>query len=244
MKKTLLTAFTLSLIALLISGCAGTGVSSEIVRTINVNGKGEIRLAPDIARVNIGVRSQSREIAEAFEENNAAAEAILSKMESMGVDRSDLRTSNFSVYAQQDYPRPITEDIEDEVPEMQTTYVVENSVSVTVRDLDTLGDILSAVVAEGANTIYGVTFDIADPSAAREEARQIAISNAREQAEAIAGDAGVKLGDLHAISISEGEPVTIERAAAMEMAQGGGGVPIESGNLTIIVTANLSFQID
>jgi len=50
-----------------------------MVRTLNVSGSGEIRLEPDIARVNIGVRSQSQDIAEAFEENNAAAEAILSK---------------------------------------------------------------------------------------------------------------------------------------------------------------------
>ena len=241
MKKTLLSLGTLAIIALLISGCTAPSASSGMVRTLNVSGSGEIKLEPDIARVNIGVRSQSQEIAEAFEENNAAAEAILSKMESMGVERSDLRTSNFSVYAQQDYPRPISED---EPQEMQTTYVVENTVSVTVRNLDDLGDILSAVVAEGANTIYGVTFDIADPAEAREEARQLAIEDAKQQAQALAEAAGVKLGAIHTISINEGEPVTIERAAAMEMAQGGGGVPIETGNLTIRVTANLSFQID
>jgi len=241
MKKTLLSVLSLSLIALFISGCSVLSGSNEMLRSLNVTGNGDIRLSPDIARVNIGVQSKSPEIAEAFEANNVSAEAIISKMIAMGVEREDLQTSNFYVYAQEDYSRPFSED---EVPELQKTFVVENTVSVIVRDLDTLGDILSAAVAEGANTIYGVTFDISDRSAALVEARQLAIQDAKDQAQSIAEAAGVRLGEIHTISIYEGEPVTIERAAAMDMGIGGGGVPIEGGNLAILVTANLTFQID
>ena len=242
MKKNLLTIISVTVLAGLITGCASLSPGEKPTRTMNVSGTGRVDLQPDIARVNIGVRSQSAEVVDAFERNNADAESVIQTLVDMGIDRSDIQTRNFSIYQQQDQVRPMVEG-ENGGQETQTTYVVENTVSVTVRQLDTLGEVLSAVIAEGANTIHGVAFDIEDRDEAEAEARQLAIQDAQEKAQAIAEEAGVSLGQIRTINISQGGGVPIERAAAMEQPQGG-SVPISGGSLTVQVTANLSYEIE
>jgi len=239
MKKTILSATLLITLAALITSCAGTSTTSgnNTIRTIDVSGFGKVRIEPDIARVNIGVRSQSPEVTEAFTENSDIAESIIQTLIEMGIEQEDIQTRNFNIYQQQEPRR-------DEEEEPTTTYVVENTVAVTVRDLDSLGEVLSTMVSEGANTIHGVTFDIEDRETAIEEARQLAIEDAKSQAEAIAETAGVNLGDIRTINISrDGGPVPRVEYAE-EAAMGGGQVPISSGTMTIQVTANLSYDID
>lgn len=241
MKKTLLLVVATLTLAVLASACSPTPTvsSNEQLRTINVTGTGSVDLEPDLARVNIGVRSQSPDVAEALADNSANAESIIQSLVDMGIDEADIQTRNFNIYPQQDQ-RPLPEQEQEEQPTQ--TFVVENTVAVVVRDLNTLGDVLATVVEEGANTIHGVTFDIEDREAAIEEARQLAIEDAQAQAQAIAEAAGVNLGQIQSINI--GQNGAVPRAEfAMEEAVGG-GVPIAEGTLTIRMTANIRYLID
>ena len=242
MKKTLLSLALLTTLAAFITGCTGTLNTSDndTLRTIKVSGTGKVKLKPDIATVNIGVRSQSTEIIEAFRENSEIAENIIQKLIEMSVEQKDIQTRNFNIYQQQN-PR-----FNEEEEEPTTSYVVENTIAVIVRDLDALGEVLSTMVSEGANTIHGITFDIEDREAAVEEARQLAIEDAKSQAEAIADAAGVKLGEVRSINIDQNGGITprLAFAVAEEAAIGGGDVPISSGSLTIQVTANFVYDID
>jgi uncharacterized protein YggE len=237
MKKTFLSISLLLTLAALISGCAGTTNTPNTTRTLDVSGVGKVKIKPDIAYVNIGVRSQSPEVMEAFTENSEIAENIIQKLLTMGIEQKDIQTRNFNIYQQQE-PRFEMEE------ETRTSYVVENTVAVVVRDLDALGEVLSTMVSEGANTIHGVSFDIEDREAAIEEARQLAIQDAKSQAEAIADAAGVKLGDIRKISINQNGGITPRVEFAEEAAMGSGAVPISSGTMTVQVTANLSYDID
>ena len=241
MKKTLLTLSLFVTIAAFITGCAGTftTASNDTLRTINATGTGKIKIKPDIAHINIGVRSQSPEIIEAFRENSEIAENIIQKLIEMGVEQKDIQTRNFNIYQQQE-PRPFEGE-----EEPTTSYVVENTVSVVVRDLDSLGEVLSTVVAEGANTIHGISFDIEDREAAVEEARKLAIEDAKSQAEAIADAAGIKLGKIRSIGINQnGGMMPRYDFPVEEAAMGAGEVPVSSGTLTIQVTANFTYDID
>lgn len=238
MKKTILSVTLLIALAALISGCAsGTTTSGNAAaRTIDVAGVGKVKIEPDLANVNIGVRSQSPEVIEAFNENSEIAENIIQTLMDMGIEQEDIQTRNFNIYQQQEQ-RPGQE-------EPTINYVVENTVFVTVRDLDSLGEVLSVMVSEGANTIHGVTFDIENRETAIEEARQLAIEDAKAQAEAIAETAGVNLGDIYSINISQGGGAVPRVEYAEDAAFGAGEVPISSGSMTIQVRANLSFYID
>lgn len=239
MKKGFLSRLTFLVLALLIGGCAPISSKNNEIHMLNVNASGTVEMEPDIARVSIGVRSQDFNASDALLYNQKHAEAIMETLMGLGVAVEDIQTRNFSITTQK--PSRVTNEGNDSAQ----TFVVDNTVNVTVRDLTLLGEILSAVVAEGANTIYGVTFDIEDKESAFEEARQIALADAQKQAEAIAEAAGVKLGAIHSIHITENNSAFSKvEAFAMEAPAGRGAVPISSGSLTIRVTVDLSYELD
>jgi uncharacterized protein YggE len=243
MKKTLLSVVLTLLVAALVASCSPQTTSTDTqTRTLNVTGTGTIDLEPDLARVNIGVRSEADNVAEALEDNNDNIQAVVQRMQDLGVAAEDIQTRNFNIYPQQNN-RPMPEGEEPSLQPAQT-FVVENTVSVTVRDLDSLGEVLAAVVSEGANTIYGVAFDVEDRETAIEQARQMAIEDAQSNAQAIAEAADVTLDAIQSININEnsGAPIFREELAA-EMPQGG-SVPISGGTLTIRVSASLTYEIN
>ena len=124
------------------------------------------------------------------------------------------------------------------------SYVVDNTVSVTVRDLNNLGSLLDTVVRAGANNINNIVFDVSDKSAALSEARLLAIQSARSQAEELATAAEVELGDLVNLYVYQvGSPI-----AQYEKGMGGyvgaeSSVPVAAGQLTIRVEASLAYEI-
>jgi len=241
MRKKALPMIAILILALFITGCVSASSIGSEGRTLNASATGTVELEPDIARVNIGVRSQSPDAAEALMYNQRDAEAIIKTLIDLGVAQEDIQTRNFSIYAQQSQP---PRDEEEENGSTQT-FVVENTVAVTIRDLDSLGEILSALVQEGANTIYGVAFDIQDEEAAKEQARQQAMQNAQSQAEAIAEAAGIELAAIQSISIDQsGTALSKSQVMAMEAPLGGGDVPISSGTLTVSVTVYMVYEIN
>ena len=123
-------------------------------------------------------------------------------------------------------------------------FVVENTVYVTVRKLDQLGEILDAVVRSGANTINGISFDVTDKSTAQAQARDMAIQNAQAEAAAIATTAGVKLGALQSVNVNvNSSTVPMYDAKGVGGMQTVGTVPVAAGQLLIVVDAYVVYEI-
>jgi len=233
--------FSLILVSLMVFGLLAAcspntaPTAPENVRSMNVNGIGRVTLVPDIATINIGVRTEDEVVTDALEGNTAQANAISEVLQDLGVASEDIQTSNFNVYPSERYD-PMTGQVEGRF------FVVENTVNVKVRDLSSLGEVLSAVVEAGANNIYGINFNVDDRDAAVAEARQLAIDDARANAEAIANDAGVQLGDLISINVSSGSsPITYYDAKGGAYAES--AVPVAAGTLTISMEAYLTYEI-
>jgi uncharacterized protein YggE len=237
-NKIILLSF-LAILSLILSAC-GTAYAQEAVpeplRTINVTGTGEVILTPDIAYVSIGVRSEGEDAAKAVVENNAKSEAVIEALTDAGVDEKDIQTTNFNIYPQQQY--------DDQGNIQDTFYIVENSVRVTVRDLDNIGELLNAAVEAGANSINGVQFDVEDDESAQSDARQAAVEDAQTQAEELAEAAGVGIGRVQSIATYGGYPVPLYEG------KGGAGpmtvaaeVPISPGQLMLTVDVNVVYLI-
>jgi uncharacterized protein YggE len=207
-------------------------------RTITVVGEGKISLEPDIARVTIGVETMRPTVLEASAENRETLEAVLEALRAQGIAEEDIQTSGFSIFAERYGP-------EGPLPEGEVQYRVSNNVAVTIRDLDNVGTILDATIEAGANNIYGVQFDLDDPSTVESEARQLAVEDAQAKATDLAGLTGVELGEI--ISVSEVIGVSggfyagnfSEQARAL----GGGGAPIAPGQLDLIMQLQLVYAI-
>lgn len=240
-KKVILIAAVLVMAAL--AACApaadgGSLAAGEASPQISVVGVGQVYVAPDIATINVGVRSQADSVAEALEQNNAQSNAIKDTLMAQGVDEQDIQTASFNVYPQSDY------DFQGIIT--RTYFSVENNVFVTVRDLGQLGATLDAVAKSGANNIYGISFDVQDKSEAQSTTRGLAVASARQQAQELAEAAGVQLGEIVSISTYSSYPMPYYDYG---MGLGGGAasyaeaVPIASGQMQITSEVNMVFTI-
>lgn len=234
--------------ALVLSACAGTAAAQadsqstdngQTERTITVNGTGKVVIDPDIAYVTIGVHTENKDATKAVSDNNTKSTAVKDALIALGVDEKDIQTTNFSIYPQQQYDpqgRPTGE----------INYVVDNSIYVTVRDLDKIGEILDAAIQAGANSIYGIQFDVADRSKALSEARKLAVENAQIQAQELAEAAGVALGPVKTIStFAEQTPVPVYQGGlggGMAMAEAA-SVPVSSGQMVLTTNVNMVYEI-
>ena len=242
MKHRLFGILSAILVLAVMASCAPQAASAkEITRQINASGVGEVALIPDLAYINLGVRSQAEEVSEAFRQNNEQAQNISQALTQLGVDANDIQTSAFNIYPQQFYgPQgPIG-------PEDQgtTVYVVENTVYVTVRDLQNLSTLLDAVINAGANNINGINFDVSNKAEAEKEARRLAVENAKARAVELAELTGVELGEPIMINVySSGTPVPLYEGKYL----GSGGLaeqaPISAGQLTLRVNADIAYEI-
>jgi uncharacterized protein YggE len=149
----------------------------------------------------------------------------------------DIQTSNFSVYTTQSYDKLTGQSL-------GSTYAVDNTVYVTVRDLPKLGSLLNTAVGAGANNINSITFDVADKTEAMAQARQKAMENASSLASELAQNAGVKLGEIQNVSYADTSSIPYPYG------MGGGGssapassVPIQPGKTQISVTVSVTYTI-
>lgn len=248
-KKTLILS-SMIILALFLTACgsiaAQPGVTSvlaadddeKVFRTLSVSGTGRATLTPDIAYVTIGVHTEGKDASQAVAQNNSDTQAVIDTLEAAGVDEKDIKTTNFSIYPQQQYD-------DQGKPTGDITYIVNNSVYVTVRDLDAIGDILNAAVKSGANAISGIQFDVEDKTEALAEAQEAAVANAEAQAENLAQAAGLELGEIQSIN-TFGGAIPFPKydgigggAAVMEAA----AVPVSPGQMIISVEVSMVYAI-
>lgn len=211
------------------------------LRTVSVTGNGQVFLVPDVAYVYIGVHSQSENVTEALSQNTEQGKAVSDALKKLGVEAKDIQTTSFNIYPQQQY-EPNSGKV------TSTIYMIDNTVYVTVRDLEKLGELLDAVVRSGANSINGINFDVVDKETAMSEARGLAISNARKQAEELAKASGVTLGDVQMITTSSAGTAFTPKESYYGMGGGGGmaasaPVPVSQGQLVLTVDVALMYLI-
>jgi len=241
MKNRSIIVAAVALLALVISACGPTTINQEApanIRTLSVTGSGQAILTPDIAYIYVGVHTEKPSAAEAVTENNGQTQKVIQALRDFGIDAKDIRTTNFSIWPMDKY------DPSSGLPTGEKTYAVDNTVYVTVRDLDKLGDLLDTVIAAGANTVNSVQFDVADKSEALKQARADAVKDAKAQAESLASAAGMTLGEVQSISFYD-----VPAYPVMDGRGGGGNavaeaaVPIQPGQLTFTVSVNISYAI-
>ncbi|MFH2102765.1 MAG: SIMPL domain-containing protein [Chloroflexota bacterium] len=225
-------------IILVLSACAPAATSSsETTRTMAITGNGTVYLTPDIAYIYIGVHTEDADVAASVDANNAQAQAVVDALQGMGVAANDIQTSNFSVWASQQYD-PMTGLMTGVV------YMVDNTVYVTVRELDNLGELLNTAIDAGANNINSIQFDVADKTAALAQARQLAVENAGDLAGELAQVSGVELGEIQYIGYSDYYPTPYY---GYGMGGGGGGsemsAPINPGQIQLTVTVSITYAI-
>jgi uncharacterized protein YggE len=218
---------------------APRSTSPQPQRSITVVGSGKVSLVPDVATINVGAEARSSSVSDAKATVDAQMTAITAALQELSVAEKDIQTSHYGIHYEQE-PFPPAGRVGAESADEQGAYRVSNMLRVTVRDVEQAGDVLDAVVAAGANQVYGVTFTVSDDSEWQSEARAEAVANAQARAEELATLAGVELGDVLTISeVIGGGPVPM---AFAERAMGGGG-GIAPGEMEMSTQVQVTFAI-
>lgn len=200
---------------------------------VTVTGEATVEAAPDMATISLGVTTEGQTAAEAMTANSKALQAVVERLKAAGIEDRDLQTSNLSLN-----PNWVGYD-SGSTPKI-AGYVASNMLNVRVRALDGLGSVLDASIADGANTLNGISFELAQPRPALDEARKAAVADARARAALLIEAAGGTLGKIVSITENSGYsspmPMFKSDAAAAQ-------VPVAAGQIGLSASVTISFEI-
>ena len=194
---------------------------------IVASGRGEIKVSPDRASIQISVQTRAATAALAASQNATRLQAVLGALRSLGLTNDQLSTINYNVYPEQRYEQGKEPEI--------IAYNVTNTILADVRTLSQVGPVIDAALAHGANMITSLQFYASNIEAARRTAIAQAIEKARSDADAAARAAHGTLGTLLEITIGSYTPPPPVPMMAERMAAQKADTPINPSDETVAV---------
>jgi hypothetical protein len=224
----------LALLAPLTVQAQDSRAPNDAIPQISVSGRGEIKVSPDRATIQISVQTRASTAAAAGTENANKQQSVLTALRALGLGNDQLSTINYNVYPEQRYEQGKEPVI--------VAYNVTNTILVDVRKLNQVGPVIDAALAHGANMISSLQFYASNTEAARRSAIAIAIEKARADAEAAARAAHGSLGTLLGMDISAYSPPPPRPMMMMAKAAGQSDTPINPGDETLSVEVNTRWR--
>src|SRR3989344_2468805 len=188
--------------------------ATNIYQTVSFTGEGKIKATPDTARADLGLLTEGKDSITVQNENSEKMNAVIKFLKDKEkIADADIKTNNYSLSPKYDYVKGKS---------VLSGYILNQTITVTVRDLKKVGEVLDGAVSSGANRIDSVSLFLDKPEELKNKAREEAVKQAKEKAAAAAKIAGFRLGRL--VNFNEGfsgePPVFFESMAA----KGGGAV--------------------
>ncbi len=206
---------------------------AEAAGTLTVTGAATVTAVPDQATLSLGVTTTDATAAAAMAANNEAISAVIARLIAAKVADRDMQTTGLSVNPNWGNNAAGT------AQEIQG-YTASTTLTVRIAALDTAGAVLDAAIAEGANTLNGLTFDLSDPRPVEDAARKAAVADALARAQILAEAAGEHLGAI--LSITEGgggqQPMPMLYKAAADRA-----VPLAAGEVGVSAEVTIVWQL-
>lgn len=203
----------------------------------SVVGEAKVDVVPDTAIVEAGITvSNARSADSAESQITEVNNRIIAAMRDLGIEDTDLKTSNYSINPNYSY-------------EGRTQQIVgyngQASVTIKVRNTDQTSAVVTAATEAGANNVQGARFMIDDPQKFRNEARDKAIENAKEQAEVLSKKLRITLGRI--TNMSEGSTNDTPQYERVLMTKGmianSAEPEIVEGTQTVSSVVTLYFEI-
>ena len=201
-----------------------------------VIGEGSVHVAPDYAQIRGGVTTKGKTVKEATDANSKLMAAITAALLNAGVAQADIQTAQFSIQPVYAPPPPPNE------PKL-AGYSVSNQVTVTVRALGKVSDILDRMVDAGVTDVGNVSFLHSDPAKVLDQAREAAVADARRKAELYARASGFTLGRVAWLTEDTGLMPPVPMAKFRAQAAMAAPVPIAPGEDTLRVQITVGFDI-
>lgn len=204
-------------------------------RFVEVTGVGIVTQSPDLAHISFGMETQDQVAEHAAKQNKTQMSKLITTLKRLGIQSEDIQTQHYNVSPRYPDRRRETENLE------PIGYVVANTVRVTVRQLDRVGQTIDKAISAGASRVQHVTFDLSDPTHLRKQALKLAVENARSEAEALLDSTGGKLGPALRIQTQGGHHVA--KSERMMMGAARLDTPVEPGLLETRAHVVIAFEI-
>jgi hypothetical protein len=207
------------------------------VPQIAVTGRGEVKVSPDRATIQVSVQTRDATAAAAAAENATKQQSVMSALRALGFGNDQLSTINYNVYPEQRFD-PGKEPV-------IVGYNVTNTILVDVRKLSQVGPAIDAALSHGANMITSLQFYASNTDAARRVAIAAAIEKAHADAETAARAAGGSLGSLLEINVGAYNPPPprpLMMARTADVAQL--STPINPGEETLAVEVSTRWKFN
>lgn len=230
------------LIALFIALIMLLTASNVMAETkIIVDGTGEVRVSADTAVISMGVNARNKDVLKAQQEVNETIAAIRKALIAQGVKEENINTELINIYAMYDYQND---------REQLTAYNASSTLAVRVTDMESVGTMIDAAFAAGANTLNGVSFSASDTEEAKAEAMRKAVEDAKKKAEILAEASGLKITGIE--TISQGSVYSFENSVGnayakamdtVEMAEEASTV-VQAAKLIVTATLSITFSAE
>lgn len=208
---------------------------SAMKQTITTQGTGRAAGKPDVATVTLGVETTAPEAQPALADNAERMAKVVAELKKAGIDEKDMQTSQLSIYPRYDNEGRRID-----------SYVVNNSLTVTVRDLKQAGPLIDAAasVAGDAVRVNSVGFSIDDPTELTENARTAAVKRARAQADQLAQAAGVEVGKVVSITEQSFAPAPLAYTGDLAVSKSAAaGTEVQAGSQEVSVTVQVVYEL-
>ncbi len=235
----------LALCFLLLPGCVPQTVnySSAPLQApqLVVQADGEVKVNPDQLQLRLGVVTEADEAGPALQQNNQQMAAVMQMLAEIGIAYADLATGQFQIRPEWSRPpRPTPANWQREI----VGYQVSNEIIVTTTQVELAGKLLSLAQQAGANQIGGLQFGLADPTAHRQKAIEVATGKAIRKARTMAAAAGVELGRIQSISLGGGNYTPQPRLMMAEARTASADpVPVATGKVEVAASVTIIYQI-
>lgn len=222
------------------AGLSAFSAPAALAATITVVGEAKVSAVPDSAVLSTGVVTAGKTADEALAANSKAVSALIETIKGAGIEQRDIATSQFSLQPQY---APV-QNGQKEAPRL-IGFEVRNAVRITVRDLNALGPLLDKMVQAGANQASGLSFILSNHAKLAQDARVAAVKDAMEQANVVAGAAGLRLVRIVSVTpdADGASPIMpapmLMRADAARMA-----VPVEAGEIEVRGRATIVYDAE
>ncbi len=217
--------------ALVTNASPAVRAQTRPVPTVTVLGEGSVSVKPDTAIISAGVITQGKTAHEASEANGRMMAPLLAALKDAGIADADVQTSRLSIQPLHEPSRGSANKI--------VGFQASNQITIRLRDISKVSDIIDRLVGAGANSLSGVEFLVADPSKALDQARRDSMADAKRKAEIYATAASAGLGRV----VSVEEQGTVPRYGRMAAAAPGGSTPIATGEETLRITTTVTYEL-
>ena len=214
---------------------------AQETRTISVDGTSVIKAMPDRATVNISIESTAKDAKEASAQNAIVMNKIQKDIMALAITKDNIKTTNYNLYPL--YNR------KDNGRQEITGYSVSNQITVTVDNIDIVGNVIDTAINAGANSVNSVEFSLKDPQSYKYKVLVQAINDAKRKADIIAKTLGKNV--VNVVSVNSNNSYIEARtfnsmmyAKAADSAAVGASSPIQAGDISVKANVSIVFEIN